>query len=212
MKIAYVSLILCLMPGLFADQKIEAQLTAIQGAVSDLVGYMDDQSKQLTQLNERVKKTIQHKLEEGGQPLGGSRVMIRQPQYLITQATALQLYQDMVGKIEQKDYQDAVVKGKALLQSFPDAKEVPLTWYWLGEVALIYDDKDAAKDYFEKLIKAFPRHEKEADIYLKLMTVYADQNNFDQAERYYQLLVASHETSTAMYLARLQRARYQKSS
>lgn len=83
--------------------------------------------------------------------------------------------------LKEKNYDSAVVELDKYLGSYPQGRYAANAHYWLGEIYLLKNELELARQWFTRLLDGFADHRKAPDAKFKLGKVYALLGDKDKA-------------------------------
>jgi tol-pal system protein YbgF len=83
-----------------------------------------------------------------------------------------QHYNNAYNQLKAGKTEDAIALFKKHLTDYPDGKLVANAHYWLGEIYLLQNDLDAARQAFSAVVEQYPANRKASDAAFKLGQVY----------------------------------------
>ena len=85
-----------------------------------------------------------------------------------------EVYKTAIKALGDQDFDRSSLLFKYFVESFSDDEKLPLSYFWLGEIAYIQEDYQSSNTYFLELITLYPdhyriplAHKKIGDIFLK---------------------------------------------
>lgn len=81
-------------------------------------------------------------------------------------------YNNAYNQLKAGKTEDAIVLFKKHTTSYPNGKLVANAYYWLGEIYLLQNDLDAARQAFTAVVEKYPANRKASDAAFKLGQVY----------------------------------------
>lgn len=84
--------------------------------------------------------------------------------------------------LKQRDFDAGIDALKEHLQSFPNGHYAANAQYWLGQIYLQKNELSQSKDWFARMIKEHPSHQKAAEAKFKLGKVHHLLGNTDEAK------------------------------
>lgn len=81
-------------------------------------------------------------------------------------------YNNAYNQLKAGKTEDAIALFKKHLSDYPDGKLVANAHYWLGEIYLLQNDLDAARQAFSAVVEQYPANRKASDAAFKLGQVY----------------------------------------
>lgn len=171
-------------------EQLESQLAALEG--------------KLAETEHRIEKVRQEQMvwaKSIDQQLSDTQ---RQALHDKTQEQELKLYESALNAIKQKQYKQAVEQLSKFVESYPNSKHIPNSYYWMAEAHLLSQQHEQSEQALQHILSSYPDHIKVPDVLHKLVMLYSHKNQPDKARQYYKQLQASHEKSPAFVAAKKQ--------
>lgn len=193
------------------------QLQILQQEVLELRGIVEEQAFELKRLKQqRMDDYLDLDRRLGrlsGTPASTANSTPSAPRNTGTRAPApvqggalaandeIQLYRSAIDLVlKEKNYDKAVSELNAYLTRYPRGRYAANAHYWLGEIFLLKNDLEQARQWFSRLLEGFADHRKAQDAKFKLGKVYHQLGDSAKAKALLQEVAASN--SEASRLAR----------
>lgn len=195
-----------------SDEVFE-ELERLRQEVNELRGSLEEQQHSLSLLNNR-QETIYHDFHKTQSSLNStdeaainSRVVTDTNNKL--SKTEQETYDLAYTLVEQKQFDDAIVKFQDFLWQHPDGKLAPNAHYWLGEIFLAkWQQEKTNSSLLEKAINSFSvvvskynSHHKAVDSMLKLGLIDVEREKYDTAKKYFTDLITKYPKSSRVRIA-----------
>jgi TolA-binding protein len=112
-----------------------------------------------------------------------------------------EVYQLAIKSLQSQDFEKAVSMFKFFVENFKDEEKLPLSYFWLGEIALIQNDLEVSNEYFLALVTLFPSHYRTPLAHKKIGDIFLKNNNLQKAKSKYNFVVREYPDDTASSLA-----------
>ncbi|WP_461537918.1 tol-pal system protein YbgF [Spongorhabdus nitratireducens] len=107
-------------------------------------------------------------------------------------------YEQMIELIRERKFDDALVQLRAYSAQYPDSKYSANVHYWLGEVYIVKQRPEEARDAFLTVLQKYPQSNKVPDATYKLGTLFNKLGNPKLAQEYLEAVIKRYpETSAA---------------
>lgn len=177
-----------------SQNEIFYQLQVLQQEVLELRGLVEEQSYELKRLKQqrlddyldldRRLSALGQGALPGAQPAkeagegagtedaeaGASAARSAQP--LLAAEGEAQSYRAAYDLLKKRQIDEAVAAFSLHLENYPQGKYAANAHYWLGEIYLLKNDLESARQWFTRLLEGFAGHRKEPDAKFKLGKVY----------------------------------------
>ncbi|MGH1373344.1 MAG: tol-pal system protein YbgF [Cellvibrionaceae bacterium] len=172
------------------------QLQTLQQEVQELRGLMEEQAYELKRLKQQrlddyvnLDQRLSGLSKGGANPTpapaaaSGNTSAAAAAQTTAQAPDEMQRYRTAIDLVlRKKDYAQAIVAFNQYLRDFPQGRYAPNCQYWLGEIYLLQNELEQAREWFTRLTTDFPDHGKAPDANFKLGTVYHKLGDTDQAK------------------------------
>ncbi|TQV86115.1 tol-pal system protein YbgF [Exilibacterium tricleocarpae] len=190
-------------PGAGTTPNVQAeifyQLQALQQEVLQLRGMVEEQAYELKRLKQQRLDDyldLDRRLSglgsagtgsrsgTGGSPDSGVQTPTPAPAQPAAQAgDELQQYRKAIDLVlKQKDYDSAIAELDRYLGTYPRGRYAANAHYWLGEIYLLKNDLEQARQWFTRLLDGFADHRKAPDAKFKLGKVYDQMGDKSRAK------------------------------
>ena len=112
-----------------------------------------------------------------------------------------EVYKAAIKALGEEDFAKASSLFKYFVESFLDQEKLPLSYFWLGEIAFIQKDYQLSNEYFLELITLYPDHYRIPLAHKKIGDIFFKNNEFDKAKDRYNYVVREYPNNTASSLA-----------
>lgn len=109
-------------------------------------------------------------------------------------ATAIKFLQD-------QDFEQANSLFKFFVENFKDEEKLPLSLFWLGEIALIQNDLKSSEEYFLDLVNLYPSHYRTPLAHKKIGDIFLKRNELNRAKDKYNFVIREYPNDSASSLA-----------
>jgi tol-pal system protein YbgF len=103
--------------------------------------------------------------------------------------------------IKSRQYEQAKLALRNLINEFPTGAYAANSYYWLGEVLLVQSEYIKAAESFDKVISGFVKHRKVPDALYKIGVAYNKMEQKEKAKAYLQRVIADYPESSSARLA-----------
>ncbi|MDF2180701.1 tol-pal system protein YbgF [Neptuniibacter sp. CAU 1671] len=114
----------------------------------------------------------------------------------------MRAYREAFALVRDKSYGPAIAAFNAFVQQYPQSPRLANAHYWLGEVYLVQQNVEAARDAFTTVLNSFPQSSKAPDSAYKLATVYEKLGDPARSSQYLDLVLKQYPDSAAARLAK----------
>lgn len=198
------------------------QLQILQQEVQELRGLIEEQSYQLNRLARDQQEQyidLDRRIAQmttalpgagdtlaGGRPPGApgqSRQVFSLPGRTNSSAGGGEraAYRQAFDLMEARQFEESVREFNRLIVDYPNGQLTPNAFYWLGELYLLNDDTEQARQSFAQVINIYPDHPKIADTLYKLGIVYHRLGDTSRSIQYFDRVQADYPASSAAGLA-----------
>lgn len=209
--------------GLSAQGQLFMQLQQMQQEIAALRGMVEEQQNQLNRLSEESRdryQALDSRIGSGGSASASAPTADTNYQQLPAAprtdvapgdpAREQQFYDASYSLIQARDFDRAQQAFTAFLERYPQGKYAANAHYWLGEIALVKNELQAAGQAFATVIQDWPQHAKVADSTYKLAVVEQRLGRFERAEAMFRQVISQYPDSAAANLARQDLQRLQQ--
>ncbi len=103
--------------------------------------------------------------------------------------------------MESRAFADAVAGFQKVLASYPNGQYAPNCYYWLGELFLVQNEIENARQHFVQVVNLYPDHLKVPDALYKLGVIYHRLDDSQRALEHLNRVRNEHPDSSAAGLA-----------
>ena len=90
---------------------------------------------------------------------------------------------------------------KFFVENFKDEEKLPLSFFWLGEIALIQNNLKSSEEYFLELVNLYPSHYRTPLAHKKIGDIFLKKNEFEKAKDKYNFVIREYPNDAASSLA-----------
>ena len=112
-----------------------------------------------------------------------------------------EIYTAAIKSLEKQDLERASILFKYFVENFNDDEKSPLSYFWLGEIALIENNLDISNSYFLELVSIYPSHYRTPLAHKKIGDIFLKMNELDKAKDKYNYVIREYPNDTASALA-----------
>lgn len=112
-----------------------------------------------------------------------------------------EIYTAAIKSLEKQDLERASILFKYFVENFNDLEKSPLSYFWLGEIALIENNLDISNSYFLELVSIYPSHYRTPLAHKKIGDIFLKMNELDKAKDKYNYVIREYPNDTASSLA-----------
>jgi TolA-binding protein len=112
-----------------------------------------------------------------------------------------EIYTAAIQSLEKQDLERASILFKYFVENFNDDEKSPLSYFWLGEIALIENNLDISNSYFLELVSIYPSHYRTPLAHKKIGDIFLKMNELDKAKDKYNYVIREYPNDTASSLA-----------
>lgn len=198
-----------------AQGQLFSQLQQMQGEIALLRGMLEEQQNEIQRLKQEGLERYQdldRRIVGGASPATNESSTAGAvdasgtpaPPQATTEADPAKeklYYEAAFDLIKAKDFDKATQAFGAFLRKYPDSQYAGNAQYWLGEVALVQGDLQAAGKAFATVSQRYPTHVKVPDSLYKLADVERRLGNTEKARGIWQQIVSQYPGTSAAQLA-----------
>ena len=113
-------------------------------------------------------------------------------------------YQTALILIQDKEYEEAISVLRDMIQTYPNGRQVPNGFYYLGELYITIEPKELenARQNFVQLVRLYPKHTKVPEAKYKLGTIYDELSDSSKALEYLDQVVKDYPGTSVARLAK----------
>ena len=112
-----------------------------------------------------------------------------------------EVYKSAINALAEQDFIKASSLFKYFVETFSDQEKLPLSYFWLGEIAYIQTDYKSSNIYFLELITVYPDHYRVPLAHKKIGDIFLKNNEFDKAKDKYNFVIREYPNNTASSLS-----------
>ena len=112
-----------------------------------------------------------------------------------------EVYKLAIKALGDQDFVKALSLFKYFVETFSDQEKLPLSYFWLGEIAYIQTDYKLSNTYFLELITLYPDHYRVPLAHKKIGDIFLKNNELDKARDKYNFVIREYPNDTASSLA-----------
>ena len=112
-----------------------------------------------------------------------------------------EVYKTAIQSLQDQDFEKASSLFKFFVDNFKDEEKLPLSFFWLGEIALIQNNLISSEDYFLELVSLYPSHYRTPLAHKKIGDIFLKKNEIDKAKEKYNFVIREYPSDAASSLA-----------
>ena len=112
-----------------------------------------------------------------------------------------EVYKSATQSLQNQDFEKASSLFKFLVDNFKDEEKLPLSIFWLGEIALIQNKLESSQEYFLELVNLYPSHYRTPLAHKKIGDIFLKKNELEKAKDKYNFVIREYPNDTASSLA-----------
>ena len=112
-----------------------------------------------------------------------------------------EVYKKAINALGDQDFVKASSLFSYFVESFTDDEKLPLSFFWLGEIAFIQENYQSANKYFLELITLYPDHYRVPLAHKKIGDIFLKNSEIDKAKDKYNFVIREYPNNTASSLA-----------
>ena len=112
-----------------------------------------------------------------------------------------EVYKTAIQSLQDQDFEKASSLFKFFVDNFKDEEKLPLSFFWLGEIALIQNNLISSEDYFLELVSLYPSHYRAPLAHKKIGDIFLKKNEIDKAKEKYNFVIREYPNDAASSLA-----------
>ena len=112
-----------------------------------------------------------------------------------------EVYKSATQSLQNQDFEKASSLFKFFVDNFKDEEKLPLSIFWLGEIALIQNNLESSQEYFLELVNLYPSHYRTPLAHKKIGDIFLKKNEIDKAKDKYNFVIREYPNDTASSLA-----------
>lgn len=200
-------------PGAAQLGELYYRLQVLQQEVQELRGLVEEQAHQLDRLTKQQQEhyidldrrlTVLREEGTGGPPpsvaaRGAAGVSV--PANGELARSERQAYAEAYDLLTSKKYRESATAFNGLIVDFPNGQYTPNAFYWLGELHLLLEEIEKARQSFAQVVNLYPEHAKAPDALFKLGTVHDRLGDRERSLEYLNRVMKQYPDSSAAGLA-----------
>ena len=112
-----------------------------------------------------------------------------------------EVYKTAIQSLQDQDFEKASSLFKFFVDNFKDEEKLPLSIFWLGEIALIQNNLQSSQEYFLQLVNLYPSHYRTPLAHKKIGDIFLKKNEIDKAKDKYNFVIREYPNDAASSLA-----------
>ena len=112
-----------------------------------------------------------------------------------------EVYKTATESLQDQDFEKASSLFKYFIDNFKDEEKLPLSIFWLGEIALIQNNLESSEEYFIELVNLYPSHYRTPLAHKKIGDIFLKKNELEKAKDKYNFVIREYPNDTASSLA-----------
>ena len=112
-----------------------------------------------------------------------------------------EVYTSAIKSLQDQNFEQASSLSKFFVENFKDEEKLPLSFFWLGEIALIQNNLKSSEEYFLELVNLYPSHYRTPLAHKKIGDIFLKKNEFDKAKDKYNFVIREYPNDAASSLA-----------
>ena len=112
-----------------------------------------------------------------------------------------EVYKSATQSLQNQDFEKASSLFKFFVDNFKDEEKLPLSIFWLGEIALIQNNLESSQEYFLELVNLYPLHYRTPLAHKKIGDIFLKKNELEKAKDKYNFVIREYPNDTASSLA-----------
>ena len=112
-----------------------------------------------------------------------------------------EVYKSATQSLQNQDFEKASSLFKFFVDNFKDEEKLPLSIFWLGEIALIQNNLESSQEYFIQLVNLYPSHYRTPLAHKKIGDIFLKKNEIDKAKDKYNFVIREYPNDAASSLA-----------
>ena len=112
-----------------------------------------------------------------------------------------EVYKTAIQSLQDQDFEKASSLFKFFVDNFKDEEKLPLSIFWLGEIALIQNNLQSSQEYFLQLVNLYPSHYRTPLAHKKIGDIFLKKNEIDKAKDKYNYVIREYPNDAASSLA-----------
>ena len=112
-----------------------------------------------------------------------------------------EVYKTAIQSLQDQDFEKASSLFKFFVDNFKDEEKLPLSFFWLGEIALIQNNLISSEEYFLELVTLYPSHYRTPLAHKKIGDIFLKNNEPEKAKDKYNFVIREYPNDAASSLA-----------
>ena len=112
-----------------------------------------------------------------------------------------EVYTSAIKSLQDQNFEQASSLFKFFVDNFKDEEKLPLSIFWLGEIALIQNKLESSQEYFLELVNLYPSHYRTPLAHKKIGDIFLKKNELEKAKDKYNFVIREYPNDTASSLA-----------
>ena len=112
-----------------------------------------------------------------------------------------EVYTSAIKSLQDQNFEQASSLFKFFVENFKDEEKLPLSFFWLGEIALIQNNLKSSEEYFLELVNLYPSHYRTPLAHKKIGDIFLKKNEFDKAKDKYNFVIREKPEDSASTIA-----------
>ena len=112
-----------------------------------------------------------------------------------------EVYKEAVKALGEQNFIKASSLFNYFVESFSDEEKLPLSFFWLGEIAYIQENYQSSNKYFLELITLYPDHYRVPLAHKKIGDIFLKNNELVKAKDKYNFVIREYPDDTVSSLA-----------
>jgi tol-pal system protein YbgF len=112
-----------------------------------------------------------------------------------------EVYKTAIQSLQDQDFEKAISLFKFFVDNFNDEEKLPLSLFWLGEIALIQNNLISSEEYFLELVSLYPTHYRTPLAHKKIGDIFLKMNKLKKAKDKYNFVIREYPNDAASSLA-----------
>ena len=112
-----------------------------------------------------------------------------------------EVYTTAIQSLQDQDFEKASSLFTFFVDNFQDEEKLPLSIFWLGEIALLQNNLESSQEYFLELVNLYPSHYRTPLAHKKMGDIFLKQNELEKAKDKYYFVTREYPNDTASSLA-----------
>jgi len=200
----FIALLLSV-PLLLESQEVNAgdilflKVQELEGEISALRSELEAQAYLIDKLlSEKQSKAVESNTLENEMPASENTFRF---QGINDGQSIEEVYEQAISELNDKNFIDARKSFSYLADNFTDDEKIPLSLFWLGEIALLESNLEESENFFQLLATNHPEHWRTPLAHKKIGDILMMSDEPDAAKIKYQFVVQTYPSNAASSLA-----------